>query len=100
MVSLLNIFGMSALFIFLVCPSPASAGKLQLGMSREDVARLLGEPDRRQVLVGKVLRDLDTVPPEDLTRLRLVYIYETLGIQVWFKGDKVTGATRNGISIL
>jgi hypothetical protein len=100
MVSLLNIFGMSALFIFLVCPSPASAGKLQLGMSQEDVVRILGKPDRKQVLVGKVLRDLDTVPPDELTRLRLVYIYETSGVQVWFKEDKVTGATRNGISML
>ncbi len=100
MVSLPNIFGMTTIFIFLVCPSSASAEKLQLGMSQEDVVRLLGKPDRKQVLVGKVLRDLDKVPPDDLTRLRLVYIYETPGVQVWFKVGKVTGATRNGISIL
>jgi hypothetical protein len=77
----------------------ASAEEVRLGMSQEEVVQLLGEPDRKAVLVGKVLRDLDKVRDEDVTRSRLVYVYETSGLQVWFKDSRVTGVTRHGLSI-
>lgn len=86
------------LVVFLVYAC-ASAENVRLGMSREEVVQLLGEPDRKAVLVGKVLRDLDTVPDEDVTGLRLVYVYETSRLQVWFKDGRVTGVTRHGVSI-
>ncbi|HWQ69114.1 MAG TPA: hypothetical protein VN494_04035 [Patescibacteria group bacterium] len=68
-------------------------------MSQVEVVQLLGEPDRKAILVGKVLRDLDQVRDEDVTGLRLVYVYETSGLQVWFKDGRVTGVTRYGVSI-
>ena len=77
----------------------ASAEEVRLGMSQEEVVQLIGEPDRKAVLVGKVLRDLDTVRAEDATQFRLVYVYETPGLQVWFRVGKVTGLTRYGVSI-
>ncbi len=86
------------LFIFLAYAC-ASAEKVRLGMSQEEVVQLLGEPDRKAVLVGKVLRDLDKVRDEDVTRLRLVYVFDTVRLQVWFKGGRVTGVTRHGVSI-
>jgi hypothetical protein len=76
-----------------------SAAEIRLGMSQEEVVQLLGEPDRKAVLVGKVLRDIYKVYDEDVTRLRLVYVYETSGLQVWFKDGRVTGVTRHGVSI-
>jgi hypothetical protein len=79
----------------------AAAGEVKLGMSREDVVHLLGEPDRKAVLEGKLLRDLDRLPAtEDISRFRLVYFYDETKLQVWFLADKVTGVTRNGISVL
>jgi len=68
-------------------------------MSQEEVVQLLGEPDRKAVLVGKVLRDLDKAHDEDVNRLRLVYVYETISLQVWFKVGRVTGVTQHGVSI-
>lgn len=77
----------------------ASAEEVRLGMSQVEVVQLLGEPDRKAILVGKVLRDLDQVRDEDVTGLRLVYVYETSGLQVWFKDGRVTGVTRHGVSL-
>ncbi len=90
--------GVAILSIFLAYAG-ASAEGVRLGMSQEEVVQLLGEPDRKAVLVGKVLRDLDEVRDEDVSRLRLVYVYETFGLQVWFKDGRVTGVTRHGVSI-
>jgi hypothetical protein len=47
--------------------------------------------------VGKALRDAEQLSAEDLARLRLVYIYEPSGLQVWFREGKVTGVTRQGV---
>jgi hypothetical protein len=68
------------------------------GMSPEQVTRLLGEPDRKAVLVGKALRSPDDLSADEAARLRLVYIYEPSGLQVWFQNGKVTGVTRQGVS--
>ena len=84
--------------LFLAC-ADVNEEKVRLGMSQEKVIQLLGEPDRKAVLVGKVLRDLGKVRDEDLTRLRLVYVFDTLSLQVWFEGGRVTGVTRHGVSI-
>jgi hypothetical protein len=67
------------------------------GMSEERVLQLLGQPTRKAALVGKALRDAEQLSAEDLARLRLVYIYEPSGLQVWFREGKVTGVTRQGV---
>ena len=72
---------------------------VQLGMSPQEVVRLLGEPDRKSVLDGKVLRDLGEIESKHRDEYRTVYTYKESGLQVWFKAGKATGATRNGISI-
>lgn len=78
----------------------APADEVRLGMSQENVVQLLGEPSRKAVLVGKVLRNVDQLPTqEDLARFRLVYFYDPSGLQVWFKDDRVTGVVRNGVSV-
>ncbi len=95
-----QLFGVCVAIMFIFSANAcASAEEVRLGMSQEEVVQLLGEPDRKAVLVGKVLRDLDKVRDEDVTRLRLVYFYEMFGLQVWFKDSQVTGVTRHGVSI-
>ena len=84
------------IFFFRSC---VSGEKVRLGMLQKEVVQLLGEPDRKAILVGKVLRDLDKVRDEDVTRLRQVYVFDGLKLQVWFKGGRVTGVTRDGVSI-
>lgn len=91
------VIGATILFIAGAC---APADEVRLGMSQERVVQLLGEPSRKAVLVGKVLRDVDQfLPQEDLSRFRLVYFYDTSGLQVWFKDGRATGVLRNGVSV-
>ena len=87
----------AVLLIPLAC-AWASAEQIQLGMSQDEVVQLLGEPDRKAVLVGKVLREIEKVPEVGLAQARLVYVFDTLRLQVWFKDGKVTGVTRDGVS--
>jgi len=77
----------------------AKVESVRVGMSPNEVIRGLGEPDRKAVLEGKLLRDLDEIKDKDLTGYRVVYVYEKSGLQVWFQSGKVTGATRQGVSI-
>lgn len=72
---------------------------LQLGMQQQEVINLLGEPDHKAFLDGKVLRSLSDLETNDLDKYRIVFTYEDSNIQVWFKAGKVTGATRKGISV-
>jgi hypothetical protein len=89
-----------AAVILLMAGACAPEDDLRLGMSQEGVVQLLGEPSREAVLIGKVLRDIDRLPAEeDPAQFRLVYFYDKSGLQVWFEDGKVTGATRNGISM-
>lgn len=80
------------------CASPGSAS-IQAGMSQKTVLWMLGQPDRKALLAGKELRDLDSVPEKDISRFRQVYVYESTGLQVWFDRGRVTGITRHGVSI-
>ena len=77
----------------------AQPGDVRLGMSEEQVVKLLGEPTRRALLVGKELRDVEQVSAEDRARSRLVYVYDPSGLEVWFWEGKVTGVTRHGVSL-
>lgn len=72
---------------------------LQLGMQQQEVINLLGEPDHKAFLDGKVLRSLSDLETNELDKYRIVFTYEDSDIQVWFKAGKVTGATRKGISV-
>jgi hypothetical protein len=81
----------------LVLGAFAQPGEVRPGMSEEQVVRLLGQPTRKAVLVGKALRDAEEVSAEDLARRRLVYVYDPSGLQVWFWDGKVTGVTRHGV---
>ncbi len=105
------VVGKSLLIGLLLCatalsvtiPSVASAEAMNvtIGMSMEDVITILGEPDRKAVLSGKVLRDLAVVGPEDaVSKSRIVFIYEKDHVQVWFQQERVTGMTQDGVSIL
>jgi hypothetical protein len=68
-------------------------------MSEEQVVQLLGEPTRKAALVGKALQDIQRLSAEELARLRLVYIYDPSGLQVWFQEGRVTGVTRHGVLV-
>ena len=72
---------------------------VQLGASQDEVVRQLGDPDRKAVLDGKVLRDLGEMSDRNLMEYQLIYVYDDSGLQVWFKGGKVTGVIRNGVSV-
>jgi hypothetical protein len=90
----------AALFAVVTACVGAETPEVQPGMSRERVLHILGEPSRRAVLDGKVLRDVADLPAgTDLTPYRFVYVYEETGLQVWFHDDKVTGLTRGGVSV-
>ena len=85
--------------ILVLAAACSQAEGVRLGMSQHEVLRRLGEPDRKAVLDGKVLRELDDLAATHLVGYRLVYTYSESGIQVWFEADKVTGVTRHGVSI-
>ena len=86
--------------LVLLAGACGAADELRIGMPREDVVHLLGEPNRKAVLDGKVLRDVEELPAEvDASQFRLVYFYDESGLQVWFKDGKVTGVTREGIAV-
>lgn len=84
--------------------SPAASAEIMdvtIGMPMEEVIAALGEPDRKAVLSGKVLRDLTEMSPEvAVSKSRIVFIYNKDNIQVWFRQGRVTGMTKDGISIM
>lgn len=82
-----------------VVDAGAQAGGVQLGMSPQAVILRLGGPDRKSVLDGKVLREIDDEVIPSVMGRRLVYTYEVPGLQVWFEDGKVSGVTRHGVSI-
>jgi hypothetical protein len=72
-----------------------------IGMPMQDVVAALGEPDRKAVLSGKVLRDLTEISPEIAgSKSRIVFIYNKDNVQVWFRQGRVTGITKEGVSIV
>ena len=82
-------------------PSGAQAAPICLGMTLDHVVALLGKPDRKAVLEGKVLRTLTQDDSEsDLGQNRLVFIYDQTKLQVWFKNGRVTGMTQDGLAVL
>jgi hypothetical protein len=47
------------------------------------------------------MRDLAEIDPEAaVSKSRIVFIYNKDNIQVWFRQGRVTGITKDGISIL
>jgi len=82
-------------------PSGAKAAPIFLDMTPEQVVALLGEPDRKAILEGKVLRTLTPNNSEiDLWKNRLVFIYDRTKVQVWFKNGRVTEMTKDGLAVL
>lgn len=85
---------------------PLASGSLEgrrvrLGMTPEEVVQILGTPDRRAILDGKLLRDLSELDSAtDLSKHRLVFFYDDIYLQVWFKDGHVTGVIQNGVSIV
>lgn len=72
-----------------------------IGMPMQEVIAALGEPDRKAVLSGKVLHDLTEISPEIAgSKSRVVFIYNKDNVQVWFQQGRVTGVTKDGVSIL
>jgi 3-isopropylmalate dehydratase small subunit len=74
---------------------------VKIGMPMQEVLTILGEPDRKAILSGKLLRDV----PENSTEIfasnsRIVFIYRHNNIQVWFRQGRVTGMTKDGVSTL
>ncbi len=81
-------------------PAAAESFPVKVGMHEQEVVRLLGEPERKAILDGKVLRELHqaTVPPKYRDAM-LVFLYERGNIRVWFRHGSVTDITRAGVSI-
>lgn len=73
---------------------------ISLGMSTEEVVERLGEPDSKAILEGKVLRTIEEESEIDYRKYRVVYLYESKTIQVWFQNGIVSGATKKGVSML
>ena len=87
----------SILIIATVLTGCAHHSKVRLDMTEAQVIEILGEPDRRAILMGKILQDIDSLDRTvDPTRFRLMYFYSGSGVQVWFSAGRVTGMTKNG----
>ena len=83
---------------------PAAAGvtfPVKIGMREEEVVRVLGEPERKAILEGKVLRELKggAVPPKHRNAM-LVFLYDRRNVRVWFRHGSVTDVTQNGVSVV
>lgn len=82
-------------------PTDNQSTSISLDMTSGQVLALLGKPDRKAVLEGKLLRIL---PPDDteidLLQNRLVFLYDETNVQVWFKEGRVTGMTKRGVAVL
>lgn len=82
-------------------PDDAKAVPIRLGMTSDQVVTLLGKPDRKAILEGKVLRILVHDDSEtELLRNRQVFIYDQTELRVWFMNGQVTGVTKSGIEVL
>lgn len=91
---------LAALFCLPLATGFAGGSQVRLGMSPEEVVEILGSPDRRAVLDGKLLRDLSELDPAtDISQRRLVFFYDDIDLQVWFKDGQVTGVIQNGVPI-
>ena len=86
----------ATLLLLPACRAPA---KVELGMTTQQVVAIPGEPDRKAILEGKVLRDYETIGDKGLGGLRHVYFFDSEKLQVWFKTNAVTGIVRGGVSI-
>jgi hypothetical protein len=72
---------------------------VKIGMPMQEVLTILGEPDRKAILSGKLLRDVPENSTEILpSKSRIVFIYKH-NVQVWFRQGHVTGVTKDGVSI-
>ena len=89
---LVGVFGASFVVV------SASGSGVTVGMSPQEVTTILGPPDKRAVLVGKVLRELREGAP-DPTESRMVYIYDRTKLRVWFQHGQVTGMTLDGLPV-
>jgi hypothetical protein len=80
---------------------PAEIMDVTIGMTMQEVMAIMGEPDRKAVLSGKILQDLAEISP-DVARsnARIVFIYNKDNLQVWFRQGRVTGMTKDGVSVL
>lgn len=90
--ALLSLFPQTAL---------AEVMDVKIGMPIQEVLTILGEPDRKAVLSGKLLRDVPEKDAETLSSIsRMVFIYQRSNIHVWFQQGRVSGITKDGESIL
>lgn len=97
------LLGIFAVAFSVLAPWEVSAENMDVaaGMPIQDVVAIMGQPDRKAVLEGKVLRDFTEVDPEGASStLRVIYIYNKGRVQVWFQQGRVTGMTKDGVSVL
>lgn len=104
-ISIANMYrvGLFLMALFSLTPQAAFAELMdvKVGMPMEEVLTILGEPDRKAILSGKLLRDVPENSAETLSsKSRLVFIYKHNNVQVWFRQGLVTGMTKDGVSIL
>ena len=72
---------------------------VKIGMPMQEVLTILGEPDRKAILSGKLLQDVPENSAETLSsKSRIVFIYKH-NVQIWFRQGHVTGVTKDGVSI-
>lgn len=62
-------------------------------MTYEEVEARLGPPDRKGVLEGKDIEEIDDVAAADAAGKRTVYIYDKKQLRVWFKDGRVISVT-------
>ena len=85
--------------LIMVMAAINSAGDIlvKLGMTQKEVMAVLGEPDKKAILSGKVLKDLQKMET-DTSEHRTVFIYHEKNLKVWFLRGVVTGVTNAGLS--
>lgn len=94
-----RLLSLCALLITAVLASCTSQETIHLGMTDNQVIKILGVPDRHAILIGKLLQDTERLESTVvLSRYRQVFIYNESDMQIWFKAGNVTGITKKGIS--
>ena len=76
------------------------ASSVALGMREQEVVSILGQPERKAILQGKLLIDIKGgTMPSNRPNAMIVFLYERDKVRVWFRRGKVTDVTRDGVSV-
>ena len=98
-----NLFPVAVLLLAVGVGEQGLVGEVSsvaFGMREQEVVRILGQPERKVILQGKLFLDLEGGTMfSDRPNAMIVFLYERDNVRVWFRRGKVTDVTRDGVSV-